>query len=82
MSTHPVSAASLMAQEIAAELSRIGVAQKRLYTRAEAAHYLRISESTVNKLFRDGRLKEVDILESQPRFDVKDLDRLIEESKR
>lgn len=72
----------MMAVEIAEHIARIGISQKRLYTAAEAANYLGVSETTVRGLIRDGLLKEVDIVRSQLRLDVRDLDRLIEERKR
>jgi excisionase family DNA binding protein len=81
MSTAP-SATSLLAQEIADCLSKIGTAQKRIYTIAEASRYLGISESTLRGLVRAGDLKDVDIVRGQLRFDVRDLDRFIEERKR
>jgi excisionase family DNA binding protein len=75
------SATSLLAQEIGEYLSRAGIATKRLYTVQEAATYLGVSETTLRKFHREGAIRDVNLGISEMRFDIKDLDRFIEERK-
>jgi excisionase family DNA binding protein len=64
---------------------RPSVPTGRLRTMAEAESYLRVSEWALRKLVHEGRLPVVvlnDAEGSRWRFDVKDLDALVDRSKR
>ena len=53
---------------------------RRLLRTRDAAEYLGISPTSVNKLRREGRLRSV-LLTNDHRYDIKDLDALIELNK-
>lgn len=78
---------SVLAQEIAEELIRRGVGsskpviQKRILTLKEAAEYLGRSESGIRHLVSKGVLSSVEF-DAKICFDIRDLDRAIEMSKR
>jgi excisionase family DNA binding protein len=77
----------MLAQEIAEELIRRGVGsakpaiQKRILTLKEAAEYLGRSESGIRHLVSKGVLTSVEF-DAKICFDIRDLDRAIEASKR
>jgi excisionase family DNA binding protein len=81
------SGTSVLAQEIAEELIRRGVGsskpviQKRILTLKEAAEYLGRSESGIRHLVSKGILTSVEF-DAKICFDIRDLDRAIEEAKR
>lgn len=54
---------------------------RRLLDTAQTAEYLGVSEDTIRRLHADGRLKKVKIAGVKLMFDVKDLDRAIEDNK-
>lgn len=54
---------------------------RRLLDMEQAAEYLSTSEDTTYRLVADGKLKPVRF-DRRMRFDIRDLDKLIEESKR
>lgn len=54
---------------------------KRLLDTSQTAEYLGVSEDTVRRLNADGTLRKVRICGVKLMFDVKDLDRVIEENK-
>jgi len=54
---------------------------QRLLTTAQTAEYLGISEDSVRNLHAAGTLRKVKIVGVKLMFDVKDLDKLIEENK-
>jgi excisionase family DNA binding protein len=71
-----------IADAVAHRLERLQTTRKRLLTLEHAAEYLGMSDDTVERLVASGRLVPVRGLDRRIRFDIRDLDRLIEESKR
>ena len=66
--------------DIVADRLRDRTVQQRLYCTQEAAKYLGLSPSQVQKFASSGRLRAVRV-DSSLRFDVRDLDQLIENGK-
>lgn len=55
--------------------------KQRLLDTTQTAEYLGVSEDTVRRLHAEGRLRKVKIAGVKLMFDVKDIDRAIEENK-
>jgi excisionase family DNA binding protein len=71
---------SAIADAIAERLDRRQDRRRRLLTLDQAAEYLGTSEDTVERLVAEKKVNPVRV-DRRLRFDVRDLDRLIEESK-
>ena len=69
-----------IAEEVVLQLERIQTARRRLLTVEDAAEYLGISDDTLQRLVAEQRIVPCRF-DRRPRFDVRDLDRLIDESK-
>lgn len=54
---------------------------RRLLSTSQAAEYLGVSEDSVRNMNAGGKLRRVKIVGVKLMFDVKDLDRMIEDSK-
>jgi predicted site-specific integrase-resolvase len=54
---------------------------QRLLTRKEAAAYLGIAEKTLWDWVNRGIIPQVKFQKSKPKYDIRDLDRIIEENK-
>jgi excisionase family DNA binding protein len=70
-----------MAEAIFARFQRVQGIRKRLFNAEEAAGYLGLSEDAVRDLVAQGRLKTARPTRKL-QFDVFDLDKLVEDSKR
>ncbi len=55
---------------------------KRLLTRKETAEYLGISEKTLWEWVNDGLIPQVLFPTKKPKYDIKDLDALVNKNKR
>lgn len=69
-----------IARVVRQELARLNFRQKRILDMEEAAEYLGCSVGTIHNLVADGKLNPVRY-DRRMRFDIEDLDRLIEKSK-
>jgi excisionase family DNA binding protein len=69
-----------MADAIADRLERRQEARRRLLDIERTAEYLGMSEDSVYRLVSERKLKPVRF-DRRPRFDIRDLDKLIEEAK-
>lgn len=72
---------SIIARVVRDEIRSLQFRQKRLLNVDETAEYLGVSDAAVYNLVSDRRLAPVKI-DRRNRFDIADLERLIEESKR
>lgn len=71
-----------IANAVVERLERIQIIRKRLLTIEQAADYLGMSDDTVERLVAAGRLVPVRGLDRRVRFDIRDLDGLVEDAKR
>jgi excisionase family DNA binding protein len=69
-----------IARVVRMELQRLNLRQRRVLEIEEAAEYLGCSIGTIHNLVADGKLNPVRY-DRRMRFDIEDLDRLIERSK-
>jgi excisionase family DNA binding protein len=69
-----------IAEAVAERLEHMQGQRKRLLTMEDAAEYLGMSPDAIYHLVSDGKLKPVRF-DRRLRFDVRDLDRLIEDGK-
>lgn len=72
---------SAIADAIADRLEHRQEARRRLLDMGQACEYLGVSEDTVYRLVAERKLSPVNV-DRRKRFDVRELDRLIEEAKR
>jgi excisionase family DNA binding protein len=70
-----------IADAVARRLERLQTIRKRLLRVEEAAEYLAMSEDTVERLVANGKLTPVRGLDRRIRFDICDLEKLIDDSK-
>ena len=70
-----------IADAVAARLERIQTARRRLLTLEQAAEYYGASEDTIERLVANKKLVPVNGLDRRKRFDIRDLDKLIDEGK-
>lgn len=77
----PESIEQLIARVVREEIQSIAVRNQRLLDADQAAVYINTSDKGLDNLVSDGKLAPVRF-DRKRRFDVVDLDKLIEESKR
>jgi excisionase family DNA binding protein len=70
-----------IADAVAERLEKMSVTRQRLLPLERAAEYLGMSENQVLNLISEGRLKPSRV-DRRIRIDVRELDRLVEETKR
>jgi excisionase family DNA binding protein len=70
-----------IAEAVALKLEHFQTTKRRLLTLEQAAEYLGMSDDTVERLVANKKLIPVSGLDRRKRFDIRDLDKLIEHSK-
>jgi excisionase family DNA binding protein len=76
----PATVDEAIARVVREEIARLSLRRQRVLTLEQTAEYLGTSEGTVHNLVALGKLKPCRF-DRRPRFDIDDVNRLVEESK-